>query len=234
MADTDDIEDLDNQLEKLLKEVENQINQSEDLSGDQRTKKLLFCNKKLQDLKNLLTNYDIELRELTKPAQAPWVKKREAHVKKSNDLRAKLAEIKSSTEREQLGLGKEEKTADEILDEAINIQGESLTSVERSKKIVKNTIEIGENTTQTLVEDGEKMRSTIKDLDDIDTNLIQAKKQLKSIVVGLASDNICRCFMVLILLAIIALIIVVIVKKTGGGGGGNKSPPPSVPSLAPM
>jgi len=212
--ETEELEDFDNQLTRIEKEIEFQLQKAESVDGEGRAKKLLFCEKRMEHAKHVLKSFELELRELSKQAQGTWVQRQNHHNQTLEDLGKLLASFKNKSERAELNLDEEEKTADDILDEAARVQNQTIDAVERGKTIVSNTIDVAENTMTTLVEDREKLEGAVKGLEEIEDNIKDARKEIRSILKKLVSDNVCRVFMILILLAIVALIIVAVVHKS--------------------
>lgn len=96
---------------------------------------------------------------------------------------------------------------------AQDIQQESLKSIERSKKSLRDTIEIGTNTLEQLKLDTEKLQNVQEDLEEMDSELSMAKKQLRGIVRRLGRDKCIRVMCILVLLGLLGVLIYFIVKR---------------------
>lgn len=86
----------------------------------------------------------------------------------------------------------DQKTTDEILEEAAKIQKESKASTERSKGILKEITETGTATLEQLQQDRAKLENIDSDLQEMDSDLKLAQNQLKSIARKLTKDKIIR------------------------------------------
>lgn len=99
---------------------------------------------------------------------------------------------KNAQERADMGLADDQRTTEEILDEAKKIQAASKESTGRSKQIVKEIIETGTATHNQLTSDREKLENVHSDLEEMDSDLKMAQNQLKAIARKLTKDKLIR------------------------------------------
>lgn len=86
----------------------------------------------------------------------------------------------------------DQRTTEEILDEAKKIQAASKESTTRSKKIVQEITETGNATLEQLQSDRQKLEEVHNDLEEMDSDLKMAQNQLKGIARKLSKDNLIR------------------------------------------
>lgn len=89
-------------------------------------------------------------------------------------------------------IAEDQRTTEEILDEAKKIQKESHESTTRSKKIVQEITETGNATLEQLQSDRAKLEDVHNDLEEMDSDLRMAQNQLKGIARKLSRDNLIR------------------------------------------
>lgn len=89
-------------------------------------------------------------------------------------------------------IGDDQRTTEEILDEAKRIQAQSKESTTRSKKVLEEINETGNATLGQLQQDRAKLEEVHADLEEMDSDLRMAQNQLKGIARKLSKDNIIR------------------------------------------
>jgi len=105
-----------------------------------------------------------------------------------------------------------DESADDIIDHAIEIQKSDLDVINRSLGIVSNTKQIAEETKNALEDDTNKLNIISTDLDEIQDNTYNARKELRGIQKYMGRDKCFRIIMACIVLGIIAFIIVASIK----------------------
>lgn len=73
----------------------------------------------------------------------------------------------------------DELTTGQIIVEAKKVQEESMASAARSKRIVEETIQVGNETNKTLKEQTEQLERIDKQVDVVQSNLQKAEKQIR-------------------------------------------------------
>lgn len=91
---------------------------------------------------------------------------------------------------------------------------ETEKSVARSARVVEETIAIGTSTAAMLGEQTHQMEKVVNDLDEMHFSMVKAKKLLRDITKGLATDKCILCF----LGVIVALVVTVVVLKAREAG----------------
>eukprot|EP00301_Raphidiophrys_heterophryoidea_P003143 c11431_g1_i1.p1 GENE.c11431_g1_i1~~c11431_g1_i1.p1 ORF type:complete len:144 (+),score=21.53 c11431_g1_i1:349-780(+) len=93
------------------------------------------------------------------------------------------------------------------------LQDESMASVERSKRIIGETEEVGTSTTAQLAHQRDQLMKINENLDSIEDELKRADKLIRSFVRRMATDRVVLIFLSLIVLSILFVIGYQIYKK---------------------
>ncbi|XVF38973.1 hypothetical protein REPUB_Repub20aG0148900 [Reevesia pubescens] len=119
-----------------------------------------------------------------------------------------------------MGAGVSEPTADdnvkvasamsnqELVDHGMKTMDETDQAIERSKKVVEQTIEVGTQTAVTLKGQTEQMGRIVNELDTIQFSIKKASQLVKEIGRQVATDKCIMLFLFLIVCGVIAIIIV--------------------------
>jgi SNARE protein len=86
--------------------------------------------------------------------------------------------------------------------------------LERSRRTIEQTAEVGRETSGKLKAQTEQLGRIGDDLDKIETTLKRADRELRAFIRRMATDKVIMCFMMLIVLGICAIIIYQIVNKS--------------------
>ncbi|XVF38972.1 hypothetical protein REPUB_Repub20aG0148900 [Reevesia pubescens] len=137
-----------------------------------------------------------------------------------------------------MGAGVSEPTADdnvkvasamsnqELVDHGMKTMDETDQAIERSKKVVEQTIEVGTQTAVTLKGQTEQMGRIVNELDTIQFSIKKASQLVKEIGRQVATDKCIMLFLFLIVCGVIAIIIVKVVNP-------NNKDVRDIPGLAP-
>ncbi|TQD69393.1 hypothetical protein C1H46_045074 [Malus baccata] len=137
-----------------------------------------------------------------------------------------------------MGAGVSEPTADENVQMASAMSNQELINsgmktmdetdqvIERSKKVVEQTVEVGTQTAVTLKGQTDQMGRIVNELDTIQFSIKKASQLVKEIGRQVATDKCIMLFLLLIVIGVIAIIVVKIVNP------GNKNIR-DIPGLAP-
>lgn len=102
---------------------------------------------------------------------------------------------------------------EETLETTRKIQQESLESIDRSRQILVDTLEIGQNTLTQIREDTEKITQIKENIEDINDELTMARKQVKSIIRKLSRNRCTQILCIIALSGIIGVFIYYFVKR---------------------
>ena len=111
------------------------------------------------------------------------------------------------------GLPVQEMTQDQLIGQGRRAMDEADASLERSKKVVETTINIGAETAAALQGQTRKMEAVVNELDEIEFTLKKAKTLLRDLGRALATDRCIACFMMLVVLGVVAIIVLKVTKK---------------------
>ncbi|CAI0433241.1 unnamed protein product [Linum tenue] len=114
----------------------------------------------------------------------------------------------------------------ELVDAGMKTMDETDQAIERSKKVVQQTVEVGTQTAVTLKGQTEQMERIVNELDTIQFSIKKASQLVKEIGRQVATDKCIMLFLVLIVCGVIAIIIVKIVNP-------NNKDIRDIPGLAP-
>jgi len=220
---TEEIQDLSDELEQLTTEIRRGIDGLVKLKGVERSNKVSLLNNRIARGRQVFKSFKIELRDIPKTAQEPFMRK----AKEYGDIINKLIEdLNWAESREDLLEGGkkpgdlENMATDEILKGAADIQASSLQSLDRTIAVIEDTRGVGSAASNALVENTEHMERIKGQLDDLESNLTLAGKQLRSFARRAGTDKIIMGFMCLIVCGIVFIIVWSAVKP----GSSNNVP----------
>ncbi|KAL6186153.1 PREDICTED: novel plant SNARE 13 [Fragaria vesca subsp. vesca] len=233
----DNFRALANGFQKLdkIKDSNRQSKQLEDLTG------------KMRECKRLIKEFDREMKD-EEGRNTPDVNKqlneeKQSMIKELNSyvqLRKTYMNSLGNKKVElfDMGAGVSEPTADdnvqmastmsnqELINSGMKTMDETDQVIERSKKTVQQTIEVGTQTAVTLKGQTDQMGRIVNELDTIQFSIKKATQLVKEIGRQVATDKCIMLFLLLIVCGVIAIIIVKVVNP-------NNKDIRDIPGLAP-
>ncbi|XP_068326124.1 novel plant SNARE 13-like [Pyrus communis] len=233
----DNFRALANGFQKVdkIKDSNRQSKQLEELTG------------KMRECKRLIKEFDREIKD-EESRNPPDVNKqlndeKQSMIKELNSyvqLRKTYMNSLGNKKVElfDMGAGVSEPTADENVQMASAMSNQELINsgmktmdetdqvIERSKKVVEQTVEVGTQTAVTLKGQTDQMGRIVNELDTIQFSIKKASQLVKEIGRQVATDKCIMLFLLLIVIGVIAIIVVKIVNP------GNKNIR-DIPGLAP-
>ncbi|XP_028102277.1 novel plant SNARE 11-like isoform X2 [Camellia sinensis] len=100
-------------------------------------------------------------------------------------------------------------TNQELIDNGNQMMDETDQAIERSKKVVHDTINVGTDTAAALKAQTEQMSRIVNELDSIHFSIKKASKLVKEIGRQVATD---KCIMALLFLIVLGVVTIIIVK----------------------
>ncbi|KAK2396186.1 putative plant SNARE [Trifolium repens] len=97
----------------------------------------------------------------------------------------------------------------ELINAGMKTMDETDQAIERSKKVVHETIEVGTNTATTIKSQTEQMSRIVNELDSIQFSIKKASKLVKEIGRKVATD---KCIMLFLFLIVCGVVVVIVVK----------------------
>jgi len=201
--------------------------------SNRQSKQLEELTVKMRECKRLIKEFDRELKD-EEGRNPPEVNKqlndeKQSMIKELNSYVA-LRKTYMSTlgnkkvELFDMGAGVSEPTADdnfqvasamsnqELVNAGMKTMDETDQTIERTKKVVENTIEVGTQTAVTLKGQTEQMGRIVNELDTINFSIKKASQLVKEIGRQVATDKCIMLFLLLIVCGVIAIIVVKIVN----------------------
>ncbi|XP_061989502.1 novel plant SNARE 13 [Rosa rugosa] len=233
----DNFRALANGFQKLdkIKDSSRQSKQLEELTG------------KMRECKRLIKEFDREMKD-EEGRNTPDVNKqlndeKQSMIKELNSyvqLRKTYMNSLGNKKVElfDMGAGVSEPTADdnvqmasamsnqELINSGTKTMDETDQVIERSKKVVQQTIEVGTQTAVTLKGQTDQMGRIVNELDTIQFSIKKATQLVKEIGRQVATDKCIMLFLLLIVCGVIAIIIVKVVNP-------NNKDIRDIPGLAP-
>eukprot|EP00741_Cyanophora_paradoxa_P021816 tig00000241_g21059.t1 len=240
----DDLEYYDSELSALVADCEKDLAKLQKQKGARRSETIDGLKEKMARMKDNLKSLNIEVRDLPKnEKQLKYKKKATEYDQKIKEFQNQLQWAKSSDEKSQLMSGAaatkkpvgekqkaamraaEEKAMEEadpdtldgkqLIQVAERTQEKSKKSITNMKRLVAEAETVGAATNVKLQEQTDQMRRIGEGLDQVESNLKRAEKQIRVIARGIARDKIAWVFLVLILGAIGFIIYWKVAKKGG-------------------
>eukprot|EP01107_Rhizomastix_libera_P002287 TRINITY_DN13997_c0_g1_i1.p1 TRINITY_DN13997_c0_g1~~TRINITY_DN13997_c0_g1_i1.p1 ORF type:complete len:226 (+),score=73.62 TRINITY_DN13997_c0_g1_i1:21-698(+) len=123
-----------------------------------------------------------------------------------NELTGGAANIKSTASAETM-------STDQLLQKGDNIQKDDITRLKGMSSLMDDSKNMGVNGLAALQEQNDKLTGANDSLNEIESDLKLATKEIRQFARRLATDKVIQVFMFLVFLGVIAIIIVAAVKK---------------------
>ncbi|KAH1115736.1 hypothetical protein J1N35_009114 [Gossypium stocksii] len=226
---------LSNGFQKLdkIKDVNRQSRQLEELIG------------KMRECKRLIKEFDREVKAMERRTNANTHRmlseKKQSMVKELNSyvaLKKRYQSNLESNKRVDLFDGPNEgfsedndmlasdMTNQQLMDKGYQMMDETDQAINRAKKVVQETVDVGTETAATLKAQTEQMSRIVNDLDSIHFSIQKASKLVKEFGRQVATD---KCIMALLFLIVTGIIAIIIVKFVNP----NNKEIRDIPGLAP-
>ncbi|KAK4803349.1 hypothetical protein SAY86_001552 [Trapa natans] len=225
---------LSNGFQKLekIKDANRQSRQLEELTG------------KMRNCKRLIKDFDREVKDLESAHDPATIKmlneKKQSMIKELNSYVALKKQYATNLENKRIdlfdgpnegfnednGLLASSMTNQQLMDHGNHMMDETDQAIERSKKTVHDTINVGTETAAALKAQTEQMSRIVNELDSIHFSIKKASKLVKEIGRQVATD---KCIMSLLFLIVIGVIAIIIVKLVNP----NNKDIRDIPGLAP-
>ncbi|PON64838.1 Target SNARE coiled-coil domain containing protein [Parasponia andersonii] len=215
--------------------------------SNRQSKQLDELTAKMRESKRLIKEFDREIKD-EEPRNPPDLNKqlndeKQSMIKELNSYVALRKTYMNSLGNKKLelfdmGAGVSEPTADENVQVASSMTNQELVSagmktmdetdqaIDRTKKVVEQTIEVGTQTATTLKGQTDQMGRIVNELDTIQFSIKKASQLVKEIGRQVATDKCIMLFLFLIVCGVIAIIVVKIVNP-------NNKDIKDIPGLAP-
>ncbi|KAL8201051.1 hypothetical protein R6Q57_012390 [Mikania cordata] len=225
---------LSNGFQKFekIKDASRQSRQLEDLTG------------KMRECKRLIKEFDREVKELEHTVDPDTSKmlneKKQSMVKELNSYVARKKQYSTNVQNKRVdlfggpteafeednGLLASSMTNQQLMDNGHQMMDETDQAIERSKKVVHETLNVGTETAAALKAQTEQMSRIVNELDSIHFSIKKASQLVKEIGRQVATD---RCIMALLFLIVVGVLAIIIVKIVNP----NNKDIRDIPGLAP-
>nr|KJB28836.1 hypothetical protein B456_005G071800 [Gossypium raimondii] len=224
------LEQIHGEIRDLFRALSNGFQRLDKMKDSNRqSKQLEELTGKMRECKRLIKEFDREIKD-EESKNPPEVNKQLNDEKQSmiKELNSYVAMRKTymntlgnkKIELFDMGAGVSEPTADEnvkmassmsnqeLVDHGMKTMDETDQAIERSKKVVEQTIEVGTQTAGTLKGQTDQMGRIVNELDTIQFSIKKASQLVKEIGRQVATDKCIMLFLFLIVCGVIAIIVV--------------------------
>lgn len=228
--------ELDGQISDIFRALSNGFQKLEKIKDTSRqNRQLEELTDKMRECKRLIKEIDREVKSLESRNDANTNKmlseKKQSMIKELNSYVALKKQYATNIENKRVDLfeGPNEGLAEEnvmlassmtnehLIEHGNRMMDETDQAIDRGKKIVHDTINVGTETAAALKAQTEQMSRIVNELDSIQFSIKKASKLVKEIGRQVATDRCIMAFLFIIVLGVIAIIIVKIVHPNNKG-----------------
>ncbi|KAI8814005.1 hypothetical protein BJ742DRAFT_672393, partial [Cladochytrium replicatum] len=213
-----ELDDFDEQIKELLDAVRKTLEKDiPTLKGAERLEKCTYLKHRLGRAKQVHRSILVEMRELPPgPAAAEWEIKAKAYDATISKLLQDVEWAETSVERDDAKKRPvEEMATKEITTQALQLQEKTQEKTSRIRGIVEETIQIGTAVNEELKSQGEQLKNIQGNVEQVESNLKRADKQMRVFMRRMATDKIFLLLIFLVILGIIASIILRVLRDNG-------------------
>ncbi|CAI0417706.1 unnamed protein product [Linum tenue] len=237
--------ELDGQIADIFRALSNGFQKLEKVKdANRKNRQLEELTDKMRECKRLIKEFDREVKDLESRTDAVTNRmlseKKQSMIKELNSYVALKKQHTTNIEKKKIDLfdGPNEgipednvllastMTNEQLMDRGNKMMDETDQSIERSKMVVQETIDVGTETAASLKAQTEQMSMIVNELDSIHFSMKRASKLVKEIGRQLATDKLIMAMLFLIVMGVVIIIIVKIVNP-------NNKDISDIPGLAP-
>jgi uncharacterized phage infection (PIP) family protein YhgE len=200
----DDLQDYSDRLAQKIEELQDGLNEVGELSGEKKREELRSLTNNYKRAETIYQSLDIELRDFTKAEAEEYYDKKKEYREQLDFIKEGIEAAKRFADTDKDG---NKRTADDMLKEANELQGQDKEAIKRMKKTIAETEETGKDTLITLKTDGERLQAADKRMDELDEAIVGARRELRKFIIGLGTDKFLRILMILVIVGILVVII---------------------------
>ncbi|OWM86370.1 hypothetical protein CDL15_Pgr021456 [Punica granatum] len=242
---SEDLAEIDGQIADIFRALSNGFQKLEKIKdANRQSRQLEELTGKMKECKRLIKEFDREVKDLESRNDPATIKmlneKKQGMVKELNSYVALKKQYATNLEnkridlfdgpnegfREDNGLLASSMTNQQLMDQGNHMMDETDQAIERSKKTVQDTVNVGTETAAALTAQTEQMSRIVNELDSIHFSIKKASKLVKEIGRQVATDKGIMALLFLIVVGVIAIIIVKLVNP-------NNKDIRDIPGLAP-
>lgn len=204
---TEEIKYYDEDLTELIEEIEKGIDGLRKLSPVAKADRITELQGRMQRARQVLQAFKVEMRELPRDEAATYDAKAKQHHATLQKLHGDLQWAKTEGSAAEGGAKNvDEMTAGEIIQEGAKIQDKSKAAVDRMKRQIEESKQVGAETAQKLKGQTEQLKNIDQDIMKVKSNLKRADLLLRAFMRRMATDKVVMVFMCLIFTGIITII----------------------------
>ncbi|KAI3727858.1 hypothetical protein L6452_16478 [Arctium lappa] len=244
-AISEELGEIDGQIADIFRALSNGFQKFEKIKDSSRqSRQLEELTGKMRECKRLIKEFDREVKDLEHTVDPDTSKilneKKQSMVKELNSYVALKKQYANNIENKRVelfegpgegfaednGLLASSMTNQQLMDQGNQMMDETDHAIERSKKVVHDTVNVGTETAAALKAQTEQMSRIVNELDSIHFSIKKASQLVKEIGRQVATD---RCIMALLFLIVVGVIAIIIVKLVHP----NNKDIRDIPGLAP-
>jgi len=208
---TDELRDLEAELEKLCTDTRKGIDGLPKLSATEKQNKIAYLTGRITRAKQVYKNFKLELRDLPKVDADPWNKKAKEFMEQINKLNQ---DLNWSTDNATLDANGQPASTDpdsmttkQVLQKAENIQKKDLEGLDRIINDIEQVKETGVAIGESLATHTEQLQKVGEGIQEVQSYLKLAGKELRAFSRRVATDKLIMSFVCLIVIGIIFIIV---------------------------
>ncbi|GLT91168.1 hypothetical protein SLE2022_090690 [Rubroshorea leprosula] len=245
-AVSEELAEINGQISDIFRALSNGFQKLEKIKDvNRQSRQLEELTEKMRECKRLIKEFDKEVKNMESRNDANTNKmlneKKQSMIKELNSYVAMKKQYQSSLENNKRvdlfdgpneGYGEDNvvlassMTNQQLIDKGNQMMDETDQAIDRAKKVVHETINVGTETAAALKAQTEQMSRVVNELDSIHFSLKKASKLVRELGRQVATD---RCIMALLFLIVIGVIAIMIVKIVNPNNKNIRD----IPGLAP-
>ncbi|KAE9459368.1 hypothetical protein C3L33_08737, partial [Rhododendron williamsianum] len=225
---SEELAEIDGQIADIFRALSNGFQKLEKIKDSNRqSRQLEELTGKMRECKRLIKEFDREVKDLEYKNDPDTNKmlneKKQSMVKELNSYVALKKQYASNLDNKRVdlfegpgeglaednGLLASSMTNQQLMDNGNQMMDETDQAIERSKKVVNDTVNVGTETAAALKAQTDQMSRIVNELDSIHFSIKKASQLVKEIGRQVATD---RCIMAFLFLIVIGVVAVIIVK----------------------
>ncbi|KAI5655820.1 hypothetical protein M9H77_33007 [Catharanthus roseus] len=225
---SEELAEIEGQISDVFRALSNGFQKLEKIKDSSRqSRQLEELTGKMRDCKRLIKDFDREVKDLEYKNDPQTNKmlneKKQSMIKELNSYVALKKQYANTLENKRVelfegpGEGFAEEnvllassmTNEQLVDHGNKMMDETDQIIERSKKVVHDTVDVGTETAASLKAQTEQMSRIVNELDSIHFSIKKASQLVKEIGRQVATD---RCIMGLLFLIVLGVVAIIIVK----------------------
>ncbi|KZV32242.1 putative plant SNARE 11 [Dorcoceras hygrometricum] len=227
-AVSEELAEIEGQISDIFRALSSGFQKLEKIKDSNRqSRQLEELTEKMRECKRLIKEFDREVKDL-EYKNAPdtnkmLAEKKQSMIKELNSYVALKKQYASNLENKRVdvfegpGEGFAEDnvlltsnmTNQQLLDHGNHMMDETDQAIDRAKKVVHDTLDVGTETAAALKAQTDQMSRIVNELDSIHFSIKKASQLVKEIGRQVATD---RCIMGLLFLIVVGVIAIIIVK----------------------